>query len=136
MTELFLSFLSSSSDRSPFSHIALAHEQLASMCLHLLSEELRFDICKFPSSFVRNQEVRDLKVKADSAIPSRLGYACQYWMEHVGHLIEMRPEMVEQISGFFQTQFLAWLEVMSILMIPPAKALGKLLPSNVRYFLC
>lgn len=135
MTDTFLSFLANSSGSSPFSHLAVAHDQLATMCLNVLLDELQFDTCKFPSSFVRNREVPDLSVRAGSAISSRLRYASRYWTDHVGRLTEMRAETVEQISVFFQTQFLHWLEVMSILNIPPAEALGKLVPSNVRYSL-
>lgn len=133
MANTFLSFLANPSGSSPFSRIALAHDQLATMCLDVLSKELQFNICKFPSSFMRNREVRDLTMRADSAISSRLRYACQYWMDHVGQLVEMRSGMLEQILDFFQTQFLPWLEVMSILELPPADALGKLLSNNVRY---
>lgn len=135
ITDTFFSFLSNPSSSSPFSHLAVAHDQLATICLTILLDELQFDTCKFPSSFMRNQEVPDLSVRAGSAISSQLRYASQYWTDHVGRLTEMHREMVEQISVFFQTQFLHWLEVMSILNIPPAKALEKLLSSNVRYSL-
>lgn len=135
MTNTFLSFLGNPSGSSPFSHLALAHDQLATMCLNIMLHELQFDICKFPSSFVLNQEVHDLTARAESAISSRLRYGCRYWTDHVGQLVEIHSEMVEQISDFFETKFFFWLEVMSVLKLQPAQSLRTLSSTNVSYSL-
>lgn len=133
MTYTFTSFLMEPSRISPFSSIVGAHDQVAAKCLKILVEELRFNICQFPSSFMRSSDVNDLTKIADLLISPQLRYACCYWMHHVAYLREIHSEMVTQISDFFQTQFLPWLEVMSILGTPPAQCLRTLLSSDVRY---
>lgn len=122
----FISFLADSSGYSPFSGATEAHEKLALRCLTILADELRFDICQFPSSFLRNKDVRGLRSQADLSIPSHLRYAARYWTHHVSHLKEIKAELTDGVAIFFQNHFLYWLEVMSILELSPFEALKHL----------
>lgn len=110
------------------------HEQLATICLDCMEKELRFDICRFPSSFLRNKDVPNLDNLADAHISSRLRYACQHWAVHVSETAEIPLNVLERISEFFERHLLSWFEVMSILGLSPEEPLRRLKEAHVREF--
>ena len=61
-----------------------------------------------------NLEVKDLQTRIDDRVSVALQYACRSWHHH---LTETRGDPANAISYlrvFFETKFLAWLEVLSV----------------------
>lgn len=122
----FGSFLESSLEESPFSHIVEAHQDAAATCIDIMIAELLFNICDFPSSFMCNVDVYDLMDVANARISPRLRYACRYWTHHTRAVPYIGEPMLGLMTAFFMSHFLSWLEVMSILGLSPVEALEKL----------
>ena len=65
-----------------------AHHQLADSCLNLLVDPLnglKFNICKLETSYLANDDVKDLHTHIDHHIPPALLYACRFWGSHLEH---------------------------------------------------
>lgn len=123
----FESFLLESSHRSPFSIELTPPERdflLATTYLKIMDEEL-------PLSFPQNKDVPDLKALSEANISSHLRYACRHWAQHVSQLENLDTDLVGTLSRFFQARFLHWLQVMSVLALPPVEALQDLDPARV-----
>lgn len=95
-------------------------------CLKIMAKELRFNICGSPSSFLRNKDVPNVEALKREHISSHLGYACRHWANQVSKLDSLDPDLLNMLSQLFQTHFLHWLEVMSILDFSPVEALKNL----------
>lgn len=94
-------------------------------CFEIMLRGLRFNICDFPSSFQRNKDVENLGSIISAKIPLLLSYACRHWPYHASELEDMtdsKPLLVRLLG----TQFLYWLEVMSLLECNPNVALMKI----------
>lgn len=91
-----------------------------------MAEELRFNICKFPSSFLRNEDVPDIEAMKGADISPLLRYACSHWIDRASELEILDAELLEMLCGFLQNHFLHWLEVMSILGLSPVQAFSDL----------
>lgn len=131
-TPSFTSFLASSPHKSPFTLIVDAHQELAATYLDIMAAELRFNICRFPSSFMRNTHVPSLLDLADAKISPQLRYACRYWTHHVAQLVTLDGLMLKRMIEFFRSHLLSWLEVMSIFGLSSAEMLQNLSPALVR----
>jgi hypothetical protein len=65
-----------------------AHHQLAHSCLNVLLDPidgLKFNICKLETSYLANDDVKDLDTRIDQHIPPALLYACCFWDDHLKH---------------------------------------------------
>lgn len=63
---------------------ATSHSQLlASGCLEVMKEQLRFNICRLESSAVLDKKVPSLAQRIENFMTPVLFYACQYWGEHL-----------------------------------------------------
>lgn len=122
----FISFLASLADEGFPLLIEQAHQDLAILCLDVMAAELRFNICHLSSSFTPNSAVPNLADLAATHISPQLRYACQCWLYHVAKLPTIKGPILDKIVVFFQSHFLPWLEVMSILNISEAKVLADL----------
>lgn len=100
-------------------------------CLEIMNESLRFNLCKFPSSSARNNDVLDLKALASSNISSHLRYACRNWTRCIPRLKILDNKLLKMLREFFRTHFLHWLEVMSILALSPVEALTNIRTARV-----
>lgn len=100
-------------------------------CLEIMSNELHFNMCKLPSSFLRTKDMPDLKALASSNISSHLRYACQNWMRRVPQLAILDPKLLQMLREFFRTHFLPWLEVMSLLGLSLVDTVTKIDPERV-----
>ncbi|KIM27690.1 hypothetical protein M408DRAFT_310548 [Serendipita vermifera MAFF 305830] len=82
-------------------------------CLLVMNQHLKFNICDIKSSYELNDEVVGLKKQVEECIPPHLAYSSQYWAHH---LVETTfdPEISKHIEIFMETQFLFWLEVLSL----------------------
>jgi hypothetical protein len=82
--------------------------------LKVMKQELNFNICSFPSSHLRNNEVEDIESKILHCISGQLAYSCCFWAEHMNSLKKL-AEIEELLNIFFKQHFLFWLEVLSLL---------------------
>lgn len=100
-------------------------------CLEIMSEKLHFNMCKLPSSFLRNKDVSDLKALASSNISPHLRYASRNWTRCVLRMKILDSELLQMLYEFFHAHLLYWLEVMAILGRLPVETLGGLIAGQV-----
>jgi hypothetical protein len=109
------------------------HWNLTLACLRVMNTELRFNICGLESSYIRNDDVRDLSERITAFIPTRLSYACRCWATH---LCEMAIDangsglLLEGVREFFFVRLLYWLEVMSLLKAIPSSSIALLIAAR------
>ena len=88
------------------------------LCLKVMQQELKFNICGLKSSYRMNNQVENKESLVEKCIPSYLAYACQYWADHLRGItaVEQRDtDIVYLLRSFLNTQLLYWLEVLSLL---------------------
>lgn len=98
---------------------------LAERCFDIMNEQLRFNIVKSPSSFLRNQDIPNLKEHVETNISPLLSYACQFWPLHASVAVR-GGAAVPSLAHFLEKQVLEWLEVMSLIQSSPEEALAPL----------
>lgn len=132
-SEQFDAFMRDSSDESPFFIRSIpAKKMSATACLAIMAEELHFNMCKFPSSFVPNEKAGDLEALARANISPQLNFACRHWTEQVSKLKLLPDDLLKRMSLFFETNFLPWLEVVSCFGLHPSEMLQDLSQKRVR----
>jgi hypothetical protein len=97
-------------------HIRDAHHQLAHSCLHLLLDPvdgLKFNICKLETSYLANDDVKDLNSRVDQHIRPALSYACRFWDDHLKHT-DFETDLFRKVETLFKKKFLFWLETLSL----------------------
>ena len=95
-----------------FSHI---HNDLVSASLGVMKDELQFDICQLPTSYLPNSEIHDIAQRVKDHISPALSYSCRFWAYHLEHT-EFNLSLAQAIREFFtDEQFLFWLEALSLL---------------------
>jgi hypothetical protein len=95
-------------DRSAQSRI------LALTCFQLMNGGLKFNICDLKTSYLRNDDVKDLTSRIEEAIPAHLSYSCRFWAEHLRDSPN-DDEFLNVIADFLQIRLLYWLEVLSLI---------------------
>ncbi|KZV71089.1 hypothetical protein PENSPDRAFT_734354 [Peniophora sp. CONT] len=96
----------------PSSH----HARFACGCLDVLNKELCFNICDLESSYTLNKHVVDLQTKIQACIPDTLSYAARYWGAYLDvRLSSEQQDIARKLSKLLCTNFLFWLELLSIL---------------------
>ena len=93
-----------------------AHDQLAHSCLNLLLDPvygLKFNICKLETSYLANDQVKDLNTRVDQHISPALLYACCFWDDHLKYT-DFKMDLFGKVETFFKKKFLFWLEVLSL----------------------
>jgi hypothetical protein len=110
----FVDFLCSPScpQTIAFQHDAQSRN-LAISTVKTMENHLRFNICQFPSSYLRNDQVPNLDRVIAERIPYHVAYSCWFWAHHVA-ATPVDHELLERVKSFLQAYFLYWLEVMSI----------------------
>lgn len=132
-SEQFNAFMHDSSGESPFFMRSIPPDNMsASACLAIMAEELHFNMCKFPSSFMPNEKVANLKALAVENISPQLGFACRHWTEQVAKIEVLTDELLKRLSLFFELNFLPWLEVVSCFDLYPSEMLQDLNQTRVR----
>jgi len=97
-----------------FTDMSYIHDELAFSCLGVMKDELRFNICKLPSSYLPNSEVHDLAERRQDNITSQLSYSCRFWADHLRHTWFDFP-LAAEIQDFFNDErLLFWFEVLSL----------------------
>ncbi len=90
-----------------------AHHQLALYCLDLLLNCLKFNICNLETSYLANNDVKDLNTRVDQHIPPVLSYACRFWDDHFKHT-DFKMDLFEKVEKLFKEKLLFWLEALSL----------------------
>ena len=100
-------------DRRFFVNPSVHHEEILLLCLNLMGEKLKRNICDLDNCAILS-EVRDISALQKQCIGDTLEYACQFWTKHLveipsnSHSVE---KVCEAIGGFFTTELLFWIEV-------------------------
>ena len=91
---------------------AYANRRLTAQCLRLIQHNLRKNICNLPNEGTKCNEIS--KTSIQHYIPAELNYACRYWVHHLVQCAGF-TEMIQDAFLFLRTQFLHWVEAMSLL---------------------
>jgi hypothetical protein len=92
----------------------VSHHQLAHSCLSLMLDDLKLNICNLESSYLANDDVKDLHERIANHLPPALSYACRLWDDHMGQL-DFKADLFGKLQTFFQKKFLFWLEALSVM---------------------
>ncbi|KAI9060387.1 WD40 repeat-like protein [Trametes sanguinea] len=92
------------------------HAFIASRCLKLMQESLKYNICEVPSEHhhLPNNEIPDLPARIAQHLPPALAYAARYWMRHLGNA-EIGEDLLLALEEFCDTRLLYWVEALSLL---------------------
>ena len=91
------------------------HNNLAFASLGVMQDELQFNICKLPSSYLPNLKVVDLAERVKSNISSGLSYSCRFWVVHLQQA-SFNSSLADAVRNFFNHErVLFWIEAMSLL---------------------
>ena len=94
------------------------HANTASLCLRIMSNLLRKDICNLQKPGFRLGEVEESMIKAH--LPFYAQYACLHWANHLQQAGSTKEETLTsgedcQVLRFFQDHFLHWLEALILM---------------------
>ena len=113
-----------------FIDTSAGHKELAIGCLHILVDDLKFNICELESSYIPNSDVTDLEARIHRCVTPQLSYATRFWPNHLTACGAARLDepYINLIKRILVEKFLFWLEVLSLLDSLPvaAPALGYL----------
>jgi hypothetical protein len=104
-------------DRCPQMFLIRPEEErrhLTLACLLTMKRELQFNICRLESSYVRNNEIPDLDSRIKECISDQVSYSCQFWGKHLEET-GFDIDILRGVEYFMSNQFLAWLEVLSLI---------------------
>ena len=90
------------------------HLALATSCLKMMNSDLEQNFLSLPD-YSLNSEVDDLRTRLDDRAGITLQYACRSWHAHLTKTTKSVPSVIINLRHFLDRQFLAWLEVMSVL---------------------
>ena len=90
------------------------HLELVTNCLRVMNDGLEQNLLSLPD-YTLNSEVEDLEKRIDNRISTALRYACQSWHNHLTEPGGDASEVVPHLRVFLEENFLAWLEVVSVL---------------------
>ena len=89
---------------------------MADSCLNLLVDPLhglKFNICELETSYLANDDAKDLNSRVDRHIPPSLSYACRFWGDHLKHTY-FKTDLLQKVEKLFKNNFLFWLEALSL----------------------
>jgi hypothetical protein len=115
----FINFLCNPERRQERWHIDTSahHCNLASGCLRLMQEDLKFNMCDIETSYRRHLEIEGIQQRIDKAITPALMYASQYWADHLelGSSAQWGlHRLTAQVIDFMTDRLLYWIEVFSL----------------------
>jgi WD40 repeat protein len=107
-----------------------AHHKIGMRALHIMSENLKEDICNVGGSGCMLPELRD---HSEEAFPSQLPYPCTFWATHFCRPSPTTSTMLSledlnMMATFFHTHLLHWLEGSAIIgqMSEVLRTIGKI----------
>jgi hypothetical protein len=83
-------------------------------CLRAMKEELRFNICDLKTSYLQNIDIPDITTRVEECIHPHVSYSCCFWANHLAETT-FDIQVFEALQYFMETQFLFWLEVLSLI---------------------
>jgi hypothetical protein len=124
---------------------ALAHKNLAELCLSQLNKLLHYNICNLTDASLFNHEVADLLTRVNKYISAALLYSCRYWMSHCLEQLRAGGSQAQVPVGldvFCRQHLLHWIEVLSLVgdmnavqrVMPELISIIKVRFSLLRYF--
>ncbi|KAF9784547.1 hypothetical protein BJ322DRAFT_851719 [Thelephora terrestris] len=90
------------------------HHELVTNCLRIMNDGLEQNLLSLPA-YSLNSEVKDLQTRINNRIGIALQYACQSWHSHLVETREGITGVISYLTIFLKNNFLAWLEVLSVL---------------------
>jgi len=98
-----------------FIETSCIHDNLAFASLGVMEDELQFNICKLPSSYLSNSKVVDLAERVEEYISPTLSYSCRFWAVHLQQTA-FNSGLAGAVREFFNHErLLFWIEVLSLL---------------------
>ena len=89
---------------------------LTGRCFGIMMSNLRFNICKLPSSFILDSEVPELAQLVQTNINGVLTYCCRHWSKHLAQAASNdRDNLLPCIRDFLHIHVLFWIEAMNLL---------------------
>ncbi|KAJ7190140.1 hypothetical protein GGX14DRAFT_606487 [Mycena pura] len=89
------------------------NRSLTLQCFRVLHSQLKFNICDLENWDLLNSGVPNLSTRVEQHISCELSYASKYWASHL-HDIVADNEVLTRLRNFMGTDFLHWLEVLSL----------------------
>ncbi|KAL5504568.1 hypothetical protein ACEPAH_7229 [Sanghuangporus vaninii] len=111
----FADYLTSDRSNGKPWNIDEAHQKvhISERCFDVMGEKLHFNICGIESSFMRNDEIPDLRDRIQKAIPRHLDYACRFWSVHFCEVPDPK-DLSGHLKTFANHRLLYWFEVLSL----------------------
>ena len=112
-------------------NVAIAHGRLCGSLFQMMCAKLHFNICNFPSSFLRNDQLP--RGHCEDAIGRSLAYACKFWGFH---LSRTQSELnLDLVHIFIHDKLLYWIEGLGglgslIVAVPSLTSLEQRLSSS------
>ena len=103
-------------DKQFFVDSSVHHRKILLSCIGLMGERLKRNICNLDDHAILS-EVKDLPTCQKTHIGDALGYACRFWTRHLVEIPSSSHdvEVSKAIDGFFTTNLLFWIEVLSLM---------------------
>ena len=104
-------------DERFFINPSVHHQEILLSCLNLMKEKLKKNICGL-DDYVILSRIKDLPARKETCIGGALEYACKFWTRHLMEIPNTSHDvwgLHNAINEFFTTQFLYWIEVLSLL---------------------
>ena len=102
-------------------------------CLKIMEHELRFNICRIPTSYLANKNVENLSTLVKEYVSPHLLYASRFWAQHLSYLTDVDDVICSMLWGLLSNHFLEWLEVMSVTDASFQVPLATISSSEARY---
>jgi len=93
------------------------HREILFSCFNVMKKGLKRNICNL-DDYVLLSEVEDLSERRSAHIGDTLGYACQFWANHLMSIPSSSPDVEEvwkMVDKFFTIHLLFWIEVLSLM---------------------
>jgi hypothetical protein len=104
-------------DRRWFIDEPVHHCRLATACLGIMRDRLRFNICGLKTSYYKNKAIDRINELVDENITADIMYSCQYWADHLDLGVTASSNTDDfpgEMRNFLRERFLFWLEVFSL----------------------
>jgi hypothetical protein len=108
------------------------HRDLLVLCLRLLNENLREDICDIRNPGLANADVADLPARIARSVPEAVRYACVSWPVHLLACGSVSGTVSAALLNFCEKHLLHWLEVLSLL--GELSSAGNHLPKTIAWY--
>jgi hypothetical protein len=102
-------------DKGFFIDVAVNHEPLAGICLHVMNNLLRHNICEIESASLVNSELPRRRQRIAQFVPECLQYASRNWLNHIVSTNHDADGVIGLLRQFLFVHFLHWVELSSLL---------------------